>query len=86
VAFGRTPFCAVIVIGNVPPAAGVPDKTPEVAFKVTPLGNVPVSLNVGAGVPVAVTVNDPATPIVNVALSALVRAGVEGATVRLTLS
>jgi hypothetical protein len=39
---------------------------------VTPLGKVPLSLNVGAGTPVAVTVNVPAFPTENVVLFALV--------------
>jgi len=43
-------------------------------LKVTPLGKVPVSLKVGAGEPVAVTVNDPAEPTTKVALLALVMA------------
>jgi hypothetical protein len=44
-------------------------------LNVTPLGNAPVSLNVGAGLPVAVTGKVPAVPTVNVALFALVIAG-----------
>jgi hypothetical protein len=44
-------------------------------LNVTPDGNAPDSLNVGAGVPVATTVKDPATPTVNVTLFALVIAG-----------
>jgi hypothetical protein len=44
-------------------------------LNVTPLGRVPVSLNVGGGLPVAVTVNEPATPTANVALLALVIVG-----------
>jgi len=42
---------------------------------VTPLGSAPLSLKVGAGVPVAVTVNDPAVPTTNVVLLALVMVG-----------
>lgn len=76
VAFGETPFDAVIVIGYVPPvlAAGVPMSTPA-DESVTPLGKAPVSVNVGDGKPVAVTVNDPAVPTVNVVLAGLVMAG-----------
>ena len=37
----------------------------------TPLGRVPVSLSVGAGLPVAVTVKLPAVPTVNVVALAL---------------
>src|ERR1017187_8253309 len=67
------PFDAVNVMGNVPLAVGVPLKTP--ALKVTPAGSAPDSVIVGAGNPVAVTVNDPAAPSVNVVLLALVMAG-----------
>ena len=79
VAFGETPLFAVIVMTYVPPvpAAGVPERTPAL-LSVTPLGSVPVSVNVGAGVPVAVTVNIPALPTTNVALFPLV---ITGATV-----
>ena len=45
------------------------------AVNVTPEGNVPVWLNVGAGKPVAVSVKLPAAPTANVALLALVMAG-----------
>jgi hypothetical protein len=77
VALGRTPFCAVIVIGYVPPvlAPGVPARIPVAAVKVTPAGRVPVTLKVGAGVPVAVTVKVPAVPTVNVVVPALVIVG-----------
>jgi hypothetical protein len=75
VAFGRIAFCAVIVIGNVPPAVGVPESTPVAELNVTPFGSVPLSLNSGAGVPVAVTAKVPAAPSVNVTLFALVIAG-----------
>jgi hypothetical protein len=76
-AFGEMPFCAVIVMGYVPmvPAAGVPLSIPVAAVNVTPVGSVPVSLSVGAGKPVAVTVNVPAKPSTKVALFALVIAG-----------
>ena len=72
-ALDKTPLLAVIVIGYVPavPAAGVPLNTPAVV-NVTPDGNVPVSLKVGAGDPVAVTVNVPTLPTVNVVLLVLV--------------
>ena len=56
------------------PPAGVPEKTPA-AVKVTPEGKDPDSENVGAGVPVAVTVKEFAVPTVKVALEALVMAG-----------
>jgi hypothetical protein len=78
VAFGEVPFCAVKVIGNVPLAVGVPLRVP--ALNVTPSGSAPDSLMLGAGVPVAVTVNEPAVPSTKVVLFALVMAGawVEG--------
>src|SRR5262245_1445567 len=73
-----TPLLAVTVIGYVPPvpAPGVPLKTPVAGVKVTPLGRAPLSLKVGVGEPVAVTVKVPALPTVNVVLFALVIAGV----------
>jgi hypothetical protein len=76
-AFGATPFCAVIVIRYRPLTVGVPARIPVVALNVTPFGRVPLSVHVGAGVPVAVAVNDPAVPTTNVALFALVIAGGE---------
>jgi hypothetical protein len=60
------------------PDAGVPLSlaVPFPLFtNVTPLGSVPVSVSVGAGVPVVVTVRLPAVPTVNVVLLALVIAG-----------
>ena len=57
------------------PTAGVPLSTPVLALNVTPLGSAPTSLSVGAGVPVAVTVNVPAVPTVKVVLLVLVMAG-----------
>jgi len=68
---------ALKVIGYVPPlpAAGVPLRTPVPGVNDTPVGSVPVSLNVGAGVPVAITVNVPAVPTVNVVLLPLVITG-----------
>jgi hypothetical protein len=57
VALGVTPFDAVTVIGKVPVTLVVPLSTPA-ELNVTPLGSVPVSLNVIAvGKPVAVIVN-----------------------------
>ena len=43
---------------------------------VTPVGSVPVSVNVGVGKPLAASVNDPAVPLVNEVVAALV---IEGA-------
>jgi len=54
-----------------------------VESNVTPLGSEPVSLNVGAGVPVAVTVNVPAEPTVKVVLFWLV---IDGGVFTLTVS
>jgi hypothetical protein len=71
VAFGETPFVPVMVIGKLPADVGVPLSTPA-DEKLTPPGKPPVSLNVGAGNPVAVTGNEPAEPKVKVALLALV--------------
>ena len=72
-----TEFVAVKVMLNGKPVAdvGVPLRTPVAALKVRPAGRVPVSLNVGAGLPVAVTVKEPAPPTVKVAWLALVKAG-----------
>src|SRR5207245_5127650 len=68
---------ALKVIGYVPPvpAPGVPLRTPVVVLNVTPVGSVPVSLNVGVGVPGAVTGNVPGVPTVKVVLLALVITG-----------
>ena len=61
------------------PAAGVPLRTPVAELNVTPLGSAPLSLNVGGGLPVAVTGNEPAEPTVNVVLVPLVKAGADSA-------
>ena len=53
------------------------------SVNVTPVGSAPVRVRVGLGVPVVVTVNDPAVPIVNVVLLALVIAGAVPAAVTL---
>ena len=39
----------------------------------TPVGNAPVSVNVGVGNPVAVSVKDPAVPAVKIVLAALLK-------------
>ena len=68
------------------PAAGAPLRTPVVELKDTPLGSVPVSLNVGVGEPVAFTVNDPRAPTTKVVLFMLVIAGgTAAATLKLVL-
>jgi len=74
-------FVALMVIEYVPPvpAAGVPLSVPvpfPLSPKVTPLGNEPVSVREGVGVPVVVTENVPAVPTVNVVLLELVMTGV----------
>ena len=69
------PLVAVRVMANTPPCVGVPESTPVVLFRVTPVGSVPVSLKVGAGVPVAVTVKVPGLLLVNVVAFAEVMAG-----------
>ena len=74
VAFEPTPLLAVMVMGKLPVVVAVPLSAPA-ELKVTPLGNEPVSVNVGAGYPVAVTVNEPAVLTVKVVLEALVIAG-----------
>src|SRR5258706_524 len=56
------------------PRAGVPLRTP-LLLRVTPVGKVPVWLNVAAGNPVAVTVKLPAIASVKVVLLTLVMAG-----------
>ena len=77
VASGATPFVAVTVIPGklpVPPEVAVPDKRPA-AESPRPGGKVPVKLKVGAGLPVAVTVNVPVMPTAKVAVLALVIVG-----------
>lgn len=57
------------------PAAAIPANVPVPSWlsaNVSPLGSDPTTLNEGVGEPVVVTRNDPAAPIVNVALAALV--------------
>ncbi len=49
VAFGDTPFEAVMVIGKLPKLDGVPESAPVAAFRVTPVGRAPDSENVGGG-------------------------------------
>ena len=79
VAFVPNPFAAVIVIGKMPPAAGVPASVAvpsPLSTKFTPPGSAPVSVRPGAGKPVVVTVKVPGEPSVNVVPLALV---IEGA-------
>lgn len=57
------------------------DRTPA-DVSVTPVGSVPVSVNVGAGEPVAANLNEPAVPLVNEVVAALVMTGAELSIVR----
>jgi hypothetical protein len=57
------------------PAPGVPLRIFVELLNVTPLGSLPASVMDGVGVPVAVTVKDPARPTVKIALFTLVTAG-----------
>ena len=59
------------------PTVGVPLRMPVEGSNITPLGKAPVSLKVGVGVPVAVTVKEPNVPTVKVVLAALVITGAE---------
>ena len=58
------------------PGPGVPDNVP-VADRLTPVGSGPVSVKVGVGEPVAVTVNVPFEPTAEVASGSLVITGAE---------
>src|SRR5258707_11453879 len=78
IAFGLTPFCAVNVMTNVPVAVGVPLSVPvplPLSRNVTPAGKAPLSVMLGVGNPVAVTLNVPAAPTWNEVEFALVIAG-----------
>jgi hypothetical protein len=72
----------------VPATVAVPARVAvplPLSWKLTPLGRTPVSFSVGVGVPLAVTVNPPADPAVNVVLAALMIAAGVPVTVRLTV-
>jgi hypothetical protein len=61
------------------PAAGVPLSVPvplPLSWNVTPLGKAPLSVMLGVGDPVVVTVKEPAVPTWKAVLLALVIAGV----------
>ncbi len=81
VAFGVTPLFAVIVIGKVPPAVGVPASVAVpllLLVNVTPAGSAPssvIDIDALVGTPVVVTVKVPAWLIVKVVLFALVIVG-----------
>ena len=63
---------ALKVIGYVPIAVDVPLRTPVAELKVTPAGRLPDSLKVRVGEPVAITLNVPNTPELNVTVLLLV--------------
>jgi len=67
-----SPYATAVTDKRVPLKVPVPF---PLSTNVTPAGSAPVSLNAGAGKPVAVTVNEPAAPVVNVAAAALVTTG-----------
>src|SRR5262249_41106076 len=77
VASGGTLLLAVNVSGNAPVCVGVPASTRVADVHASPVGSVPpVCVIVGAGKPLAVTVNGvAAVPTVNVVLLALVNSG-----------
>ena len=65
-----TPFAAVMDKSYTPPVptAAVPESVAvpsPLSWNVTPEGNTPVSVKVGAGYPVVVTPNDSGCPVVN---------------------
>jgi hypothetical protein len=53
----------------------MPENTPVAAVKVTPVGKAPDIDKVGVGVPVVVTVKEPAAPTAKLAVIALVMLG-----------
>ena len=70
------------MIGNDPVEEAVPESTADplpLSLKLTPLGNEPLSLREGVGVPVAVTVKLATEPAVKLALPMLVITGAMGA-------
>src|SRR5262245_15205343 len=72
-----TPLVAVNVSGNDPrePLAGVPLSVAvplPLSVNLISVGSTPLCVSVAVGVPVLMTVNDPATPAVKVTLAALV--------------
>ena len=78
VAFAPIPLLAVKLIGNVPEADGVPLSVPVplwLSVNRMPPGSAPISCKAGVGIPVAVTVKEPAIPEVKLAAFALVMAG-----------
>jgi hypothetical protein len=79
------PFEAVIVIWKFPAKLAVPAMVAVplwLSTNVTPPGKEPVSVKLGVGVPLVVTVNEFAIPAMNVALLVLVIDGGVPVTVR----
>jgi hypothetical protein len=77
-ALDPTPLFAVIVIGVLPTAAGIPEIVAvplPLSVKFTLAGSDPVLVSAGVGLPVVVTVNVPLAPAVKVTELALVIAG-----------
>ena len=65
-------FVAVIVTGKEPVTGAVPERTPVVVLSVTVPGNAGLTVYVGAGEPLAMTLNGPpATPALKVVVFAL---------------
>ena len=78
VASGVKTLLAVMVIGKLPAAPGVPARVAvplPLSVNVTPLGSAPVLLRLAVGVAVVVTVNVSGAPNANVVLFALVNVG-----------
>lgn len=85
VAGGLSPLVAVIVRGYTPPVPAAPPPArvavpSPLSVKLTPPGSAPLTLNLGAGNPVVVTVKLFGAPTVNVVDAALVIVGAEPAT------
>ena len=70
-----TPLLAVTVNAYFPAGVAVVLVKTPAEVSVTPVGSVPVSVKVGAGKPVALNVYEPAVPLVNAVVAALVIAG-----------
>src|SRR4051812_36159891 len=77
VASGADPLAATIVSGKTPPVLGMPLRTPD-GESVTPAGRELAVVKIGAGLPLAVKVNELLVPAVNVAALALVICGSTG--------
>ena len=68
---------------GIPPKFAVPS---PLSVKVTPVGNVPLSLKVGIGSPVATTLNRLVEPVVKTFVLALLIAGAVPVTLMLTVA